>query len=256
MALTPEQIAQKKAEEAAAAAKKLEDLEALVTKQAEQIRDVTSESIGRKEKIRDLEANKQERDEAETKAREAAEAERMKGLPADQRQAAEANILMEGFKGVLAEVNAEIQGLKASVETNTKESVERTKSAAIESIVSQLPFHDPTDAKRNIDMAAVPMVNGEPDRSWIAAKIEELAKAKPYLLKPPAKGIHPWGGTAPVTLDEPPRPADQEMTPEARGAALLELAKTDPAAAMAQSILGSVELPDGAMKDALNSPTK
>lgn len=256
MALTPEQIAQKKAEEAAAAVDKLAKLEALVTRQAEEIRDVTSESIGRKEKIRDLEAKQQERDEAEKKAREVAEAERVKALPQDQRQAAEANILVESFKGLLADTNTRIDGLKASVETNTKESMERTKSAAIEAIVSQLPFHDPTDAKRNIDVDSIPMVNGEPDRAWIAAKVTELAKAKPYLLKPPASTIPNWGGTAPVTLESGPPVVGQEMTPEARGAALLELAKTDPGAAMAQSILGTVDLPPGATKDALSSPTK
>ena len=251
MALTPEQIEAQKAEEAAERQTKLEEA---LTKAQNDLRDVTQESMGRKEEIRELKASKQERDDKEKQAKEEAEATRIKTLPPQEQQEAATTNLMAVFTATVNDLNAKIDGLATSVEASSKDSVERTKSAAIEAMVSQLPFHDPGDAKRQIDMAKVPMVNGEPDRSWIADRVQEVAKAKPYLLKQSATAIPAWGGTAPVTTEPGPAPISQEMTPEARGQALNDLSEIDPAAALMQALVGSVPLPDGATKEALGSP--
>ncbi len=251
MALTPEQVAAQKAEDAA---KRLVELEALVSQLENDKRDVTTESMSRKEKIRELEAQKQERDDKEKQAEADEEAARIKALPPQEQQAAEVGLLTKSFQDVVAGLNAKIDGLTTSVEASTRDSIDRTKQAAIESVVGTMPFHDPGDVKRQIDMAAVPMVNGEPDRSWIAQRVQEVATNKPYLLKQAATTIPAWGGTAAPTTEPGPAPLRQEMTPEQRGAALIELSEKDPAEAMMQALLGTVPLPDGATKDALGSP--
>jgi len=249
---TEQQIAEEKA---AAAAKRLDDLEALVTKTQEQLRDVTQESITRKEKIRELEADKLERIEQEKQAKEAKEAERVKALPDLERQALERESkLMEVFNSTVQGLNSKIDGLTSSIESKSKETVEREKQAAVEAVVAKFPFHDPGDVQKQIDLADMPMVNGTPDRAWIEAKAKAVAEAKPYLLKPATTSIPPWGGTNAPTTETPPAPLTQEMTPESRGVALNKLSEQDPGAAVLQAILGAVPLPDGATKNALSSP--
>ena len=67
-------------------------------------------------------------------------------------------------------------------------------------------MHDASDALANIDPAAVVDANGRPDAAKIAAAIDEVGKAKPYLMRTdrrfPAEGHMLGGPSAPVVSEE------------------------------------------------------
>ena len=247
------EAATKKAEEAATRAN---ELESQLTTSEEKLRDVTTESMKRKDTINEMKDVDQQRKQQEQEAQEKAEKKRLEGLPDNERQYAEMNTLVTGLHDVIEKQNAKIDGLVTDVQASSKQSVERQKSAAVDEVLGTINFHNKDDAKRFIDLEEVPTKNGEPDKEWIKEKATAIATEKAYLLKPVETPIPQWGGTSPPSPLPGPKPPEGELTREQKGVKIVERGLTDPAGAVMQALAETPGInTKPALDNALKTPT-
>lgn len=77
----------------------------------------------------------------------------------------------------------------------TERANKRLVSAEVRAVASELGFRDPTDALAQFgDLAAVTVSEeGEPDAAAVKARLADIAKAKPYLLKDTNTPVAPAG---------------------------------------------------------------
>lgn len=112
-----------------------------------------------------------------------------------------AAIVQEAVTAAVTPLKQEIDGWKAG------QAAEKITTAVTTAAAST--FHDPTDVLAQIDLTALTDGQGGPDQAKIAKALEDLAAAKPHLVKPfdtsrrPAPGT-PIGSTGPaaVSIDD------------------------------------------------------
>lgn len=237
--------------------KKAKELEGQLKVSEGKLRDTTAESMKRKEAINEFKDKETERKQQETEAQAKAEEDRIAALPDPQRQPAEMKSLVERFEGVVSGLNAKIEGLSEDVKANNSQVMTRSKSAAVDEVLSGINFHNKEDAKRFIDLDEVPTKNGEPDKDWIREKANAIATEKAYLLKPAAVPIPAWGGTMPPNPAPGPKPPVTEKTPEQKGAEIVDRAAAgDTRGALFDAIAGTpgIDQHSAALGTALKTP--
>ena len=179
--VTPDSAA---TETGTAGTESIESLRAELTRTAKALKEANREAAERRHRLDELEAA-----EAKRKQAEMSEADQLKAKL------------------------AEAQGETARIQ---QETTDRIIKAEIRAQAAALGFNDPDDAYRSEVLAAVEMTDAG-EVKGLAEALGELAKAKPYLLKPPSE--RPTPPKADAGVGNPPQAGGPVLTPGEQAAA-------------------------------------